>query len=76
MIFHNFCDLIKTDPEHESTSQDAPSQFPESDEPSEDVFMDPLQVAIFGKRKNGFLKWAIKNFKCEMWELLYISFKL
>jgi hypothetical protein len=56
LIFHNFCDLIKTDPEHESTSQDAPSQFPESDEPSEDVFMDPLQVAIFGKRKNGFLK--------------------
>jgi hypothetical protein len=65
LIFHNFCDLIKTDPEHESTSQDAPvpSQFPESDEPSEDVFMDPLQVAIFGKRKTGFLKRAIKNFE-------------
>jgi hypothetical protein len=45
-------DFIKTDPEHESTSQDAPvsSQFPESDEPSEDVFMDPLQVAIFKTR--------------------------
>ena len=57
------------DPEHESTSQDAPvsSQFTESDEPSEDVFMDPLQVAIFGKRKTGFLKWAIYNF--EMWDV-------